>query len=92
MQGGVVVTDALNHGLPVISTRIGGIPTLLKHNQNGWLVSPKSTIGEISELLQNLTQSMLETVSQKASTDAKERLTWETWSKDVLELCTRITS
>jgi colanic acid/amylovoran biosynthesis glycosyltransferase len=35
----VVIMEALAMGRPVISTYIAGIPELIKHNQNGWLLA-----------------------------------------------------
>ena len=37
---GTSILDAQSLGLPVIATRTGGIPEIIKHNQNGLLVSP----------------------------------------------------
>jgi colanic acid/amylovoran biosynthesis glycosyltransferase len=35
-----VVLEALSHALPVIATTTGGVPELLKHGRDGWLVPP----------------------------------------------------
>ncbi len=43
----VVIMEALAIGRPVISTTIAGIPELVKHGDNGWLVPP----GNVSELV-----------------------------------------
>lgn len=39
---GVVLLEAAGCGLPVISTRVGGIPDVVRHNETGLLVSQKS--------------------------------------------------
>lgn len=36
----VVIMEALAIGRPVISTTIAGIPELVRHGENGWLVPP----------------------------------------------------
>ena len=38
---GTSIIDALSVGLPVIATKAGGIPELIKNEQNGMLVEPK---------------------------------------------------
>lgn len=88
--GGVVVTDALNHGLPVISTRTGGIPTLVHDRKTGWLVSPENTVNEISDLLKKITLDDLKQAGQAAQEDAEARLSWDSWGRAVLETCQQV--
>ena len=45
-----VVKEAMASGLPVIATRVGGIPDLVRHGENGLLFEP----GNIAELRQCL--------------------------------------
>ncbi|WP_237206681.1 glycosyltransferase family 4 protein [Rothia nasimurium] len=88
--GGVVVTDALNHGLPVISTCVGGIPTLVKDGKTGWLVSPENAVEEIANLLRYLTDEELRQAAHAAQEDAAARLTWDKWGKAVVEICEQV--
>lgn len=88
--GGVVVTDALNHGLPVISTRIGGIPTLVRDQETGWLVSPERAVEEIASLLKSLTREDLEIFAEAARQDAETRLTWDRWGEAVIKICRQV--
>lgn len=37
---GMVLAEALSAGCPVIGTRLGGIPSIIIHGENGYLVSP----------------------------------------------------
>ncbi|MDO9383491.1 MAG: glycosyltransferase [Hyphomicrobiaceae bacterium] len=38
----IVVMEAFAMGRPVVSTQVAGIPELVQHGQNGWLVAPGS--------------------------------------------------
>ncbi len=50
-----VIYESMRHGVPVIASRIGGIPELITQGVNGWLVEP----GDIEEL-----QTQLEDLSR----------------------------
>ena len=47
------VLEAMSHGLPIVATRVGGIPELVTDNRNGFLVPPKepSLLAEAMEKL-----------------------------------------
>ena len=50
----VVIMEALAVGRPVISTRIAGIPELVRDGVNGWLVTP----GSVEELTQAMREAL----------------------------------
>jgi len=37
---GIVFVEAMQHGLPIVSTRIGALPDMVEDGRNGWLVPP----------------------------------------------------
>ncbi len=53
---GIVVLEAMACGVPVIGSKTGGIPDMIKHNVNGWLViknDPKALGRQINKVLDN---------------------------------------
>ena len=52
---GRVVVEAMACGLPVVATRVGGLPDLVRHNHNGKLCRPKQP-GDLAEQLADLLQ------------------------------------
>jgi glycosyltransferase involved in cell wall biosynthesis len=34
------ILEAMSYGKPIVSTRVGGIPSLVKEDYNGWLYDP----------------------------------------------------
>jgi glycosyltransferase involved in cell wall biosynthesis len=37
---GIVILEAASLGVPIIATRVGGIPEIVEHGRSGWLVPP----------------------------------------------------
>ncbi|WP_051221671.1 glycosyltransferase family 4 protein [Neptunomonas japonica] len=73
----LVALEAMSRGIPVISYAIGGLPQLITHHKNGWLISPgdedayQQAIAEW--LLLNTTQQT--TLSVAASDHIKQHYT-----------------
>lgn len=63
-----VAVEAMAIGLPVLSTDCGGVPELIDHGKNGWLVptrDPGAMAASIFDFI-NLTRSHIETVRTAA--------------------------
>jgi glycosyltransferase involved in cell wall biosynthesis len=48
-----VIIEGMHRGLPVIATRVGGVPELVEHGVTGWLVEPgdeSAMAGRIAEM------------------------------------------
>jgi len=73
----LVITEAMASGLPVISTRVGGIPTLVDDEVNGLLVAPTDTGQLVGALYRVLTDKDLADRLGKAGRDkAIQSLSW----------------
>lgn len=81
---GVVMTDALASGLPVIATRVGGVESIVQDRETGWLVDADRSAEQAGELLPRLTPGQVAAASAAALRDANQRLTWEAWAEAVV--------
>ena len=54
-----VVLEAMSLGLPVVATAVGGTPEIVRDEENGLLIAPKSN-GELANALLQLVSSPLE--------------------------------
>lgn len=64
---GLVLVEAMSSGTPVLATRVGGIPEIVKDSENGWLIEKSDTAG-LSRKMLELSQSkdLLERTAQYA--------------------------
>jgi glycosyltransferase involved in cell wall biosynthesis len=64
---GLVLVEAMSSGTPVLATRVGGIPEIVKDSENGWLIEKSDTAG-LSRKMLELSQSkdLLEKAAQYA--------------------------
>ncbi len=65
---------ALGAGVPVLSTRVGGLPEIIRHGTDGWLVAPGSAT-EIATALETIDHERLAALAAGARESAG-RFTW----------------
>jgi len=70
---GIVIIESFKYGIPVIGSRIGGIPELIENGHNGYLFEPGNMI-ELKNLLESLIENPLELkrLSDNAFENARE--------------------
>jgi glycosyltransferase involved in cell wall biosynthesis len=82
---GVVFCEANAYGMPVFATRVGGIPTIVKEGENGYLLEAKAGGKDFADLI---TRTVLDPAGYAAlNLGARNRferiLNWDTWGKAV---------
>ena len=80
---GLVISEAMSRGLPVITTPNTGANEFIKNGINGWLINPGET-DKIESILADLlaNRSKLIEMSEAALTTAKER-PWSRYKSDL---------
>jgi glycosyltransferase involved in cell wall biosynthesis len=80
---GLVITESMSQGLPVIATDRTIAPDIINHGENGWIVEPGSTASLISCLEDILSdRSQLKKCGEAAIQTAKNR-PWEKYGLDM---------
>lgn len=85
---GLVITEAMSQGTPVITTERTAGPDFIKHGMNGWLVEAGSTdaiTAAIEDILQR--PEMIEKAGREARETARKR-PWEIYGKELAEAIT----
>ncbi|NTV44198.1 MAG: glycosyltransferase family 4 protein [Candidatus Yonathbacteria bacterium] len=72
-QSSISLVEAMASGRPVIGTRVGGTPYILKHEENGLLVEPKDSVALADAIVRILEDvSLAERLAKGARADAED--------------------
>lgn len=83
---GLALIEAAMHGKPLIGTRHGGIPEVVKHGENGLLVPPNdpdSLAAALTEVLSR--RELAQGMGREALRMARARFSWERATDTLLE-------
>jgi glycosyltransferase involved in cell wall biosynthesis len=86
---GLAITEAMAMQLPVIACHSGGVPEIITHGENGWLIEPRSA-QELADAIRTLLtdRNLRETMAQKARQTVIERFSPERQASLVADLYT----
>jgi len=86
-----VILEAMASGLPIIATKVGGIPKIVNNEVNGFLVDPKNA-KQICEMLLLLfkDEKLREKISDNNKIEAK-KYSWESVINDLEKVYYKIT-
>jgi glycosyltransferase involved in cell wall biosynthesis len=87
----LALMEAMASGVPVVATRVGGVPELLQHGETGWLVGPrdfKAAAARTTELLR--TPGELARMGRHAREQALERMDLASSVERTAQLLTRL--
>jgi glycosyltransferase involved in cell wall biosynthesis len=87
---GLVALEAMAHGVPVIASRTGAIPEVVKDHKTGLLFNP-GDFNELASCLQNLLSqpNLCSQMGESARTHARE-FTWESYCARLIQIYEKI--
>lgn len=83
---GSVLLDAMCFGLPIVATRVGGIPDIIEDGVNGILVDPEDPDALVSAVARILDDSMLADAMQGANIDKAAGYSAQTMARAYVRL------
>lgn len=88
---GIVLCEALCYGLPVVATRVGAIPEIVRHQYNGLLVEPRNPQALKNALMMLMSKPALaERLSNNAISSCKHLVGWDRMQQNFLRLIKKI--
>jgi glycosyltransferase involved in cell wall biosynthesis len=82
----MAMLEAMGWGLPVVVTPVGGIPEVVRHGENGWLVTPGDVSGLATALTELLGNEPLRLSLGQAARRAVSSLGLEAYSRSLQAL------
>ncbi len=82
----MALLEAMSYGLPIISTRVGGIPEVVREGENGYLLQPGDINGFVKRIRSLLGDQERKESFGKRSRSLAERFEKELISKEHLKL------
>ena len=74
---GIVILEAMKYSLPVVATRVGGVPDIITHRKNGILVEPRNEKALARAILEVLESPALTAKLKRASLERVKDFDWK---------------
>ena len=87
----MVVLEAMAAGIPVIATRVEGVPQVIEHGRHGWLVEPGSS-DSLADALETLMTSpeLARTLADRGRQRQQESFSDDSMAEGVASLYRRL--
>lgn len=88
----MVIAEANAFGTPVITTNVGGIPTLVEEGKNGFLLDINATEEKYAELIMRTFNDpkLFRDLCMTSRIRFDTRLNWDAWSSEISNICKKI--
>lgn len=82
---GVVYCEAAAYALPVLATRTGGVPSLVREGVNGYTLAPECRGDAYAERIAEVVGDLgrYEALCEASRTEFETRLSWDAWGERV---------
>jgi len=87
---GIAVGEAAAFGLPVVASRVDGIPEVIKHGKNGWVVEPEPATF-LTALLRLKDSKLRKRLGDRAKKYTQQNFNWEKTIRQYLSLFQEVT-
>ena len=86
---GFVIMEAMASGIPVVACNRGGIPSMVKHGETGYLLEPDDTDGYVNILTELKNDPNLRKTIAKRARSEVETWTWEESMSNIVDVTYR---
>jgi glycosyltransferase involved in cell wall biosynthesis len=80
---GLVITEAMSQGTPVITTNRTAGPDLIEHDYNGWIVEAANTAALQEAIVKLLTHPQLLAEAGRAARETARRRPWQVYGQEL---------